>query len=238
MSPATSSATSRLVLVRRLARVLDLPMALLSLVFVGLVVVDLASPPTAPYRGWLEQGSLAIWCVFLLEFLLKLLVAPDRFKFLKRRWFDIFLLVLPMFQVMRAFRAFRAFRTVRSLRIFSLFRFGSAIRRGTRSLGRFTQTSRLGYVGATTGIVVLISAALMQFLERDAAGSQIRTYGDALWWSAAVVTTVASDLQPVTSFGRVLAVAMMVYGVTVFGYLVSQAVTFIQQKPPETRGKG
>lgn len=238
MSPTKASATSRLVLVRRLARVLDVPMALLSLVFVGLVIVDLASPPDAPYRGWLEQGSLAIWGVFLLEFLLKLVIAPNRFKYLKRRWFDIFLLVLPMFQVMRAFRAFRAFRTVRSLRLFSLFRFGTALRRGTRSLGRFTQTSRLGYVGATTAIVVLISAALMLYLERDATGSQIRSYGDALWWSAAIVTTVASELQPVTGFGRVLAVAMMVYGVTVFGYLVSQAVTFIQQKPPETPAKG
>jgi voltage-gated potassium channel len=88
--------------------------------------------------------------------------------------------------------------------------------------------SRFGYVSGVTAVVVAVAAAAMAFLERDAEGAQIRSFREALWWSAATVTTVGGDLQPVTDGGRALAVAMMLYAVVVFGYLVSRAVVFLQ----------
>jgi voltage-gated potassium channel len=164
------------------------------------------------------------------------MIAPNRLTFIRRSWFDILVLAVPMLRVLRALSAFRALKAARVLRVVSLFRLGSATRRGSRALGRFMRASRLGYVSAVTAIVVLVSAAAMLFLERDASGSQIRTYGDALWWSAALVTTVAGNLQPVTPGGRILAVMTMLYSVVVFGYLVSQAVVFIQPQAAPSRG--
>jgi voltage-gated potassium channel len=113
-----------------------------------------------------------------------------------------------------------------------LFRIGIALRRGARGISRFWQRSRLDLVMALTGVVVVIGATLMLLLERGHPQGRIQDFGDALWWSAAVVTTVASDLNPVTPGGRLLAVFMMVYGMTVFGYLVSQAVNVIQKPDP------
>lgn len=219
---------ARIRAIRRLTRTLDVPMALLSLVFLALVVADLAAPADAPYREGLDRASLALWGLFVFEFLLKLAIAPARLEFLKRSWFDILVLAVPMLRILRALRAFRALRATRALKFVSLFRLGSATRRGARALAQFLKTSRFGYVSAVTAVVVLVGAAAMLFLERDAEASTIRTYGDALWWSAALITTVASDLQPVTGGGRVLAVLMMLYSMIVFGYLVSHAVAFIQ----------
>ena len=45
----------------------------------------------------------------------------------------------------------------------------------------------------------------MRFLlEAGAPGARIQDFGDALWWSAALVTTIGSELYPVTAAGRVL----------------------------------
>ncbi len=45
-------------------------------------------------------------------------------------------------------------------------------------------------------------AAVSFLLKEDAFGSQIRTFGDALWRSATIVTTVASELYRVTLGGQ------------------------------------
>ena len=230
--PLRSGPQARLRLVRRLTQVLDVPMAVLSLVFLGLVIADVAAPPAAAHRPWLDRASLAIWVVFVLEFAAKLAIAPDRRAFLRRSWFDVLVLVVPMLRVLRALRAFRALRAARALRLVSLFRLGTATRRGARALGQFLHASRFGYVTAVTMVVVGVGAVAMVFLERDAPTAQIRTLRDALWWSASTVTTVGGGLQPVTDGGRVLAVAMMLYAVIVFGYLVSQAVAFIRLPAP------
>lgn len=228
---------ARLRLVRRLTRALDVPMAALSLVFLGVVIADVAAPPEAPYRPWLDGASLTIWGAFVLEFAAKLAIAPDRGTFIRRSWFDLLVLAVPMLRILRALRAFRALRAARALRLVSLFRLGSATRRGARALSQFLRASRFGYVSAVTGVVVVVSAVAMVFLERDAPGAQIHTLRDALWWSASTVTTVGGDLQPVTDGGRVLSVAMMLYAMIVFGYLVSRAVVFIQAPVPALEAK-
>lgn len=204
-------------------------MALLSLVFLGLVVADLAAPPDAPYRAWLDEASLALWGVFVAEFLLRLAIAPDHALFLRRHWFDVLVLAVPMLRWLRVAALARVLRGTRGLRAMSIFRLASATRRGSRALARFLHASRAGYVAALTAVVVPVAAAGMLLIERDAPGSPIRSYPDALWWSASLMTTIGSDLQPVTGTGRVLAVALMTFAMVVFGYLIGHAAAFLQQ---------
>jgi len=48
--------------------------------------------------------------------------------------------------------------------------------------------------------------------------SNIKTAGDAIWWSFVTITTVGyGDKFPVTGEGRVIAAFLMVTGVTLFG---------------------
>lgn len=201
-------------------------MAVLSLVFFALIVAELSIDPGYAHRAWLDNAILGLWALFWLEFLVKLAIAPDKRAYLKRQWFDVLVLAVPMFRVLRAFRVFQAVRAG-----YTMVRLGLAVKRGARALGRFGHASRLNFVAGLTAMVVLAGAASMLLLERDAPDSQIRSFGDALWWSAAIVTTVASELNPVTPWGRLLAVVMMVYGMAVFGYFVTQAVTFLQRSP-------
>ncbi len=210
-------------LLRTFSRRMDAPMAVLSMVFFGLIVAELAIDPAVAYRPWLDRAILVLWALFCLEFLIKFAIAPDKGDFLRRRWFDAVVLAVPMFRILRVLKAFRA--------SYSMVKLGLGVRRGARMLGRFGQKSRLDYVAGVTLLVVVGSATAMHLLERDAPHRQIRNFGEALWWSGAVVTTVACDLNPVTPGGRLLAVCLMIYGMSVFGYFVTQAVAFIQRKP-------
>lgn len=222
-----SGAAKRLRLLRRLTEILDVPMAILSLVFFGLIVADLAVPPDATYRPRLDQAALAIWGVFLAEYLVKLAIAPDRLAFLQRRWLDLLVLLIPMVRWLRFVRLFRSG--------FSLFRLGLAVRRGIGGIGQFLVSSRFTYVLGLTAVVIVTASVAMLILERDGQDAQIRTFGDALWWSAAIVTTVGADVYPRTAGGRLLAIGMMIYGMAVFGYFVSYAVQYLQRGAGKAR---
>ncbi len=80
---------------------------------------------------------------------------------------------------------------------------------------------RLGQLALISVLVVLIGAAVGFMLENGAPGSQIQTFGDALWWSASLVTTVASEVYPVTPGGRVLGFLLMLYAVGIFTYFIA-----------------
>lgn len=220
---------------QRLARALDVPMAAASLFFLAAFVASLVLADDSPHQQWLDWAITAIWALFAIEFLVRLGVAPDRRAFLRRNWFDLLAVALPVLRGLRAVRAFRAvrglgtlFSSTQGIRLLSLSRAWLVLRRGLGGVGQFLRASRFAVVLGLTAAVVVLAAVITLRFEYAAAGASILTFGDALWWSAALVTTVASDKNPVTALGRVVAVIVMVYGMAVFGYFMSCAVVFIQ----------
>ena len=65
--------------------------------------------------------------------------------------------------------------------------------------------------------------------------SNIKTAGDAIWWSVTTVTTVGyGDRYPVTFEGRVLAMGLMVAGVGLFSVMSGLVASmFLGQRPEE-----
>jgi hypothetical protein len=58
-----------------------------------------------------------------------------------------------------------------------------------------------------TVILVLAGAFVFYRLERNAPGSEVKTYGDALFWTSSQITTISSSLaNPISTGGRILAV--------------------------------
>jgi voltage-gated potassium channel len=55
--------------------------------------------------------------------------------------------------------------------------------------------------------------------EVDAPESRITDYGEALWWAAATITTVGAATEPVTLGGRIVALALMLAGLVLLGYV-------------------
>ncbi len=206
--------TKREVLRDKLDRYLDLPLALASVVVVLLVIIQLTGEVNEPWRGRMETLSWGLWGLFFLEFVAKFSLAPAKRRYLRKHWLDVLIVLLPFLKFLRLARVLRA---TRALPIFRLLVFGG---RGSESTLELLRRRRFGQLGIISVMVILIGASVGYLLEVEATGSQIENFGDALWWSATTITTVGSELYPVTPGGRILAFLLMIYAIGVFSYFI------------------
>jgi voltage-gated potassium channel len=54
----------------------------------------------------------------------------------------------------------------------------------------------------------------------------LKTYADALWWTAMTMTTMGSDYFPKTGEGQILCLVLALYAFAVFGYVTATLATF------------
>jgi voltage-gated potassium channel len=75
-------------------------------------------------------------------------------------------------------------------------------------------------------LVVTLGSILVVLAEKDAPNGNIVTGGDAVWWSMVTIATVGyGDRYPTTPTGRLIGVAMMVVGVSLFSVFTSFVAT-------------
>ncbi|MCY7274133.1 MAG: ion transporter [Phormidesmis sp. CAN_BIN44] len=202
---------------------LELPMLVLSLVWLGLFVVEL----TWGLTPLLDAISLVIWGVFILELVLRLSLAPRKISYLKANWLAAVSLLLPALRVFRFLRIMRILQTTRAVRGLRLLRVLTRTNRSMRSLTANFARRGFGYVVMTTAIITLTGAAGMYAFEQEAPNSPgFDNYGTALWWTAMLMTTMGSDYFPKTPEGRVLCFLLALYAFAVFGYVTATLATF------------
>lgn len=224
-------ARNRLQILHRLERGLETPMAVLGIAWLGLLVLELV-------RGLSPLGQdlvALIWAAFILDFVLRLSLAPRKWRFLRRNWFTLLALLLP---ALRLFRFIRFLRLLARLRGLQLLRLLSSVNRGMRALGSTMQRSGFGYVVGLTVAVVLAGAAGMLFFERELPdGSGLEDFPTALWWTAMLITTMGSEYWPKTAEGRALCLLLAIYAFAVFGYVTAAiASLLIGQRPRAVAG--
>ncbi len=205
----------------RLDRYLDVPLALASVVVVLLIVIQLTGELTQPWRGRLEVLGWGLWSLFFLEFAAKFALAPVKRRYLREHPLDVLVVLLPFLKFLKLARVLRATRVLPVLR---LLIFGG---RGSESTLALLKRRRLGQLTIVSVMVVLLGATVGFLLEVDAPGSQIDGFGDALWWSSTLITTVGSEIFPVTAGGRIVAFVLMLYAVGIFSYFIGSIASVL-----------
>jgi voltage-gated potassium channel len=215
--------TNRERLAAILERRLDIPMAVLAVVWAGLVAYELVAP--ARQRAELTLVGNVIWIIFVVEFLLKLAVSGHPLRFLRRRWPSILFLALPVLRVLRVLRALRALRVLPAARVV-----GSSYRAiGT---ARSLLGSRIGFLLVTSAVVIFSGGQLFYLVEGEpeqGAGQ----LGDALWWSANVAISGNLVASPTTVWGRLLAIVLSAYAVVVFASVAATIGAFFIESRAE-----
>jgi voltage-gated potassium channel len=205
----------------------QLTLLVLSVVALGIIAAEALLPVPREVSRILAGVDLIACGVFFLDFVLRFRGAESKLRFLRWGWIDL-LASIPNVDVLRLGRAVRVLRVLRLLR-------------GVRSLRHLVgiMYRHKGRGGVAT--VVLIMFLLVVFtsvgilLCETAPDSNIRTAGDAVWWSVTTVTTVGyGDRFPVTAAGRTLAIFLMICGVGLFGTLSGViASLFLGQPAPD-----
>jgi voltage-gated potassium channel len=62
----------------------------------------------------------------------------------------------------------------------------------------------------------------------------IKSYGEALWWTGMILTTMGSEYWPQTVEGRVLCVFLALYAFAVFGYVTATLASFFIGRDAES----
>lgn len=173
-----------------------------------------------------------IWGVFLLDFIVRLYLAPDRTTYLRRNWFTVISLALPGLRVFLAFRALPLIRVITRLRGLQLVRIVGSLNRGMRTLKATMGRRKFGYVIALTVIVTAAgSAGMWAFENQGLVENGFENFSDALWWTAMIITTMGSEYWPQTYEGRVLGFLLSLYAFSIFGYVTATLATvFIGQE--------
>jgi voltage-gated potassium channel len=188
----------------------------LGFAYLGIYSVQVLVEPPADIYASLELLAEIIFWIFAVDVVLRLIHAgPELLTwkgllgFLKENWLALMALLLP------------AFRSLRVLRVIVVLR-GLEPYLNTRS-------SRVGMIVGVTFPLILYTAALSIYeAERYADGSNIQSFGDAVWWSIASVTTVGyGDKFPVTPDGRVIATFLMVIGIGLFSALTALLAAWV-----------
>ena len=97
--------------------------------------------------------------------------------------------------------------------------------------------ARLTVVSLVILVIDVVAAFGFYLLERDAAGSDVNTYEQSLFWTTSQLTSVSSSLSnPVTTGGHVLAVFIDILAVGVVSALVATIVSHLHLiTPPKTK---
>lgn len=70
--------------------------------------------------------------------------------------------------------------------------------------------------------ILSIGTMVIFLIESPNEDSEIKTMLDAVWWTAATVTTVGyGDVVPITIVGRIIGVAYMFLGISILGIFIS-----------------
>ncbi|MGW2569531.1 potassium channel family protein [Streptomyces sp. NPDC001537] len=145
-----------------------------------------------------------VWGAFATDYLVRVGLSPRRKEFVRTHWLDLCAVVLPMFQPLRLLRM-----------VSTLILVG----RRARMASQIRLTTYVA--GAVIGLLMFGSLAVLS-VERDSPNGNIRTLGDAVWWSFTTMTTVGyGDHAPTTGLGRMIAVGLMLAGIALLGVVTA-----------------
>ena len=166
-------------------------------------------------QSLIDVVQLVCWVAFAADLIYGIWNAESKYAYLKKHPLEVMSVVLPF---------------LRPLRLLRVISFG----------GLAIQKIAIGRQFAITVITALfiayISAVQITIAERGAEGSNIKDFGDGIWWAFTTVTTVGyGDRFPITGEGRFLAVLLMIMGISLVGVITASVASwFVKMSNNET----
>jgi len=200
--------------------VFQIVILILSFLVLGMLVADTVFSLPPEISAVLRQIDTLICVVFIADVCVRFYRAKSKLAFLRWGWIDMISSIpyLPWVRWGRLVRLLRIIRLIRALRAthkISALLLKNKFQTGVASV---ILTSILLLVFGSLGILIC---------EQTDPQANIKDANDAVWWSAATITTVGSaDKYPVTTEGRFLAMIVMFCGVGLFGGMSGLAVSF------------
>lgn len=209
-------------LVDDIERITKYPMTLLGIAWLVIAIIVVTTDVNSAASTALVGTLFALWVILLVEYLVRLVISPDRRGYLKRRWVEPATVLAPPLQGWHFLGIEKMCLLIHeaALRVEAILKHHSLFR-----------------VLIAAAATLLLGAWLVLLFEENVKGSNIHNYPDALWWSIVTVTTVGyGDRFPVSSGGRAVASVLMMVGIGLIGVLTATVASlFIKEHTDANR---
>jgi voltage-gated potassium channel len=204
------SSLSRL---QRWERSAEWPLAGVAVVFLAAFSVQVLAQPHGFTSRLLDWIMVVLYVAFGIDYLARLALADHRARWFFRNLPDLVIIALPFLRPLRVLRVIVLIEVLERL-------FGDAFR------------GRIVVYTAFSGVLLIYAASLgVLAVERPDPHANIKNFGDASWWAITTLTTVGyGDYHPVTVLGRVIAVLLMLGGISLIGIVTATVATWIVQR--------
>ncbi|MFJ6393149.1 potassium channel family protein [Streptomyces sp. NPDC091972] len=191
----------------------EIPLAVASLAFLAAYAVRVLARglPDAVLDLCLAV-TLAAWALFAVDYAVRWRLSGQGLRFVRTHVLDTVVLLLPLLRPLRVVKLYEAVQR----------------RHGRPRLVLHARV--IVYAGLSALLLGFTGALAVYQQEHDVPGATIRTFGDAVWWTCATLSTVGyGDVVPVTSLGRLIAVAVMVVGLALLGAVTGTFASWLLQ---------
>ena len=212
----------------RFERQTALPMMVIALAIIPLLVVPLIIDLLSGVEATFFALDWFIWVAFVLEYGIRLYLAPSKRYFVSHNIIDLLFVLIPFLRPLRILRSARAFSLLRA------FRGTVILLRAVKAAKSVVTTHKLGYTLLIAAGVVVGSGLVVATIEESDPARNIRSIPDGLWWAVTTITTVGyGDRFPVTAIGRAIGAGVMILGIGLFGLLAATLASFLVEKDLE-----
>jgi voltage-gated potassium channel len=180
-------------------------------------------------RNFIFIVNLVVFIAFAIDYIVKLVLSDSKPTYIRTQWLSFFIVISQLLALLPALGVLGVLRGVRAIRVLSIIARVIGIGAATKSSGQEFFKKRAASVAfGIAGLTLITSAVAFTIAEDVGDGRRINSFFDALWWSAATITTVGyGDIYPVTSAGRIIAVFTMVVGISTLAVVTARIAKFL-----------
>ncbi|GEK03659.1 potassium channel family protein [Streptomyces sp. ATE26] len=201
----------------------EIPLFVGSLIFLAAyATLVLAVGLPSFWRDLCLVTLLALWVLFAADYVVRWRLGGQRFlRFVSTHFLHTVVVLLPL---------------LRPLRIVPLYDVIQR-RQGDPRLSLYARV--IAYASLSTLLLGFSGSLAVYQQERGVPGANMQTFGDAVWWAAATLSTVGyGDIVPVTPLGRVIATGMMACGLGLLGAVTGSFSSWLMQTFSREGDKG
>lgn len=201
---------------------------ILTIIVLGALGADAAFKLPKEVSDILQTLDTLVCVLLITDFGIRFYRAESKLAFLKWGWIDLIASIpnVPFLRVGRLVRILRIIRLLRAIR--ATHKISSLLLKNKLQTG-------VTSVILTAFLLVMFCSIGILICEQPDPNANIKTAGDAIWWSVATITTVGyGDVYPVTTEGRILAMVLMISGIGLFGILSGLAASFFVGSKQQT----
>lgn len=190
-----------------------------------ITIVDL---PNIQKNLDVEPSQLQLWiCIyFLIDFILLMLIADHKWQYFKR-YFILLLLSIPYSNILTSYSIDLGSNLLYILKFLPIIRGVIAM---ILLINLLISNRITGLFIAYLSIFISIAyiQTLIFFLFESPQNPEVKSYYDVLWWASMTVTTLGSNIIPITGIGKISTAILAITGITIFPIFTVYITTMVQ----------